>query len=1034
MQMGTPKLSGEMSWLYLLFLLCTSQYVGAEDLDVNVVISDANAAVNQQQIQSALPSDMNQVQTYSETINSAQAACPPGYYCIGDVAPFIPCPPGTYQPLYTANHLSQCLLCPAGQYCPQASAMPTPCPGGSYRSTPNATKPSDCATCPVGSYCPSNSTNFTQCPMGTYNSLTAQDSFFACVACPQGQYCPLGASTPTQCASGTYRGRTNGTQQGDCTTCPSGNYCPQGSVTPTNCSAGTYNNLTSQGSLFSCIACPSGQYCPLGASLPTPCAAGTYRIGTNGTQQANCTICPSGNYCPLAAVNPTNCSAGTYNPATGSSTFFSCLACPSGQYCPLAASNPTPCSAGTYRGGTNGTQQGNCTTCPSGNYCPPGSVTPTNCSAGTYNSLSNQSSSASCLLCQPGTYCAVASINPQSCAANTFSLVNAPTCSVCPAYSTSPIKSPNCTCDAGHTQTVVTTGGIPGAVSYTVVGVSSYAGLPGNPDTGAPYMTFLTINGYTNISVVKGQVLTLTLSPFEGMQSDLKLYYNVPYTQLDGNSQSAFVLNPADASYRIVTFANYFLNHQSNQNIAPYQFTSGVTGSGTGTLVFDTTNAAAGVYYLASNGVSFTDFGYYVLTIQVQAPSQVSITFPSFYNYFTAMATYGDILTVLKPVGQPSFSIYCDPNSDTVGNQEFLVYQGASSYTWDTSTLPTDVQCYWTNAFHNVFNYIIFRPRLPAVGSGSVSVLTCPNCSAGYRSSPGDVACSECGQGYYSAAVSETCTICPVGTKCNSTTTPEPIPCGLGAYQPSTGATFCIQCPLGAYCGSKTTANPVNCSAGTYAPAMGASACTACALGKYSLSVGSSLDCPACAANSYCASPTSIAVCPLNTQSPAGSASLLKCICMPGYQCTYTKRISLVITLTNVSQSAFQNNVNNVRTNLIKAIAKAANVSEAQVNVTSFSPHVPSGGRRLLTTGHSTHMGLHRHTMHHSGRMVVSKGVQMLTPASTQNKRQAASKNALMLDVFSEVHGAKRITNLNHHLAAHSVPLHTWREISQGKK
>jgi hypothetical protein len=152
---------------------------------------------------------------------------------------------------------------------------------------------------------------------------------------------------------------------------------------------------------------------------------------------------------------------------------------------------------------------------------------------------------------------------------------------------------------------------------------------------------------------------------------------------------------------------------------------------------------------------------------------------------------------------------------------------------------------------------------------------------------------------------------------------------------------------------------------------------------------------------------------------------------MPGFQCTYTKRISLVITLTNVNQSAFQNNVNNVRTNLIKAIATAANVSESQVNITSFSPHVSSGQQRRLLTVHS-HMELHHHTMHHhsyqSKSPTSSRGIQLLTPSSSLF-RKPLPKNAFMLDVFTDVHGSKRISNLHHHLAQHKVPSHAWREI-----
>ena len=121
--------------------------------------------------------------------------------------------------------------------------------------------------------------------------------------------------------------------------------------------------------------------------------------------------------------------------------------------------------------------------------------------------------------------------------------------------------------------------------------------------------------------------------------------------------------------------------------------------------------------------------------------------------------------------------------------------------------------------------------------------------------------------------------------------------------------------------------------------------------------------------------------------------------------------------------SDFQNNVNNVRTRLLQAIASAANVSIASVNITGFAPHaLPSGRRRLLTV--HTHMGMH-YDHHRPSHHTIARGVQMLTPS---RKRGAVSSRQL-LDVFSDVHGSKHISNLNHHLAAQRVPLHAWREL-----
>jgi hypothetical protein len=120
-----------------------------------------------------------------------------------------------------------------------------------------------------------------------------------------------------------------------------------------------------------------------------------------------------------------------------------------------------------------------------------------------------------------------------------------------------------------------------------------------------------------------------------------------------------------------------------------------------------------------------------------------------------------------------------------------------------------------------------------------------------------------------------------------------------------------------------------------------------------------------------------------------------------------------------VSLADFQNNTGNVRTNLLKAIAAAANVSVAQVNITGASVHTTLPARRLLgAQQHSHHKKWHHHHHHSPKEGVLSYGLQVLTPGA---------KKAPLLDVFSDVHGSRRLLNLDHHLAKHRVPLHAWR-------
>lgn len=42
--------------------------------------------------------------------------CPAGHYCLGGgVEGILPCPPGTYSPMFGLSQVEQCLICPAGE-------------------------------------------------------------------------------------------------------------------------------------------------------------------------------------------------------------------------------------------------------------------------------------------------------------------------------------------------------------------------------------------------------------------------------------------------------------------------------------------------------------------------------------------------------------------------------------------------------------------------------------------------------------------------------------------------------------------------------------------------------------------------------------------------------------------------------------------------------------------------------------------------------------------------------------------------------
>ena len=966
---------------------------------VNISIDGASSTMNQSQFQNALPSNVVLTQ-YQDVLVAVQASCFQGYYCPTDTTTPIPCPAGTYNslpniadpsgcltcpqgsfcpsasmlptscaagsymigigasqqsncvicpsgnycplgtitpnncsagtynPVLNSTSISSCLACPAGKYCPLATTTPSVCPAGNYRGTVGGTQQGDCTICPSGNYCPASSVNPINCSTGTYNPSTSGTAPASCLACPAGQYCPLATTSPSVCPAGSYRGTTGGVQQGDCTTCPSGNYCPASSVNPINCSAGTYESNTGGTAVASCLACPAGEYCPLATTTPSVCSAGSYRGATGGTQQGDCTTCPSGNYCPASSVSPTNCIAGTYNPSTSGTAPASCLACPAGKYCPLAATTPTVCSAGSYRGTTGGTQQGDCTTCPTGNYCPASSVNPINCSAGTYEPSTGGSAPSSCLSCPQADYCPVATTSPTQCSANTYSLGSASVCSSCPGYSTSAVASINCTCINGHYQSGSVTGGGSAGLSETMTGLDSYFTLSGY---GASKLSFVTFNGYANITVLQGTVITMASALYGASHFSMNIYSNL--ASIAASTISMYSLDPSFQGMYTIDFVPYT---NSISGCSSYLYTNGVTGSGTASLTWNTATVPPGMYYVmaTTGGLGTIRNAGYIL---VATPS------PATYNLPLALTTQprwilvalGDTVVFTQSSGLTNIYIDSEPNSDSAGTISNREATGVFPFTWSTSSASVSSQYIVSTDNGAMLFYIIIVPRPTSTAS---PYLTCPNCSTGTYSLAGNTACTNCGYGNYSAAVSSSCTTCPVGTMCNSITTPTPVNCGLGNYQGSTGQSSCMTCPQNQYCASPTTSTPITC--------------------------------------------------PTHTSSVAGSSSLLQCRCTQGFVCTYTKRITAVITL-NSTLYNFNNDVGGVKTALINAVATAAGVTASKVTINSAAQK--TGNRRLLELSGS-----------HS-----------------------------FIDVHTVIEGAERLRGLDLHLAKHSATLHkdhSWQE------
>lgn len=851
-----------------------------QQIEVGIGIEGAGVNLNETDFKRSLPGDVV-LNSYEDMLVLSIGSCPRGYYCPPDTTTAIPCPASTYNNETHADTIEDCLTCPVGQYCPLASLLPTACPAGTYRITEGAAHSSDCTVCPSGNFCPLQSVTPTNCSAGTFGSSASAESIDACLACPTGKFCPVATTTPTACAAGSFRATTGGTQQEDCD------------------------------------VCPLGQFCPLQTTTPSDCAAGSYRGSVGGTQQGDCTVCPSGNFCPIKSVDPTNCSVSTYNPSNGGQSAESCLACPLGEYCPLATTTPVSCAAGSYRGSTGAGAQSDCAVCPTGNYCPIKSINPTNCSAGTYNPTEGQTSSAACLSCPAGEYCPTATTTPSECAANTFAAATGKAvCDQCPVYSTSPIASTNCTCDAGHYHVVSSSGGVSAQAFPITLTKKNFAGSP---------IAYIGVSGSPGIVVTKGTVVTFNAANYRENNVNKLMYidlYNNLYKSVSFYQQKSDI-DPEWTGVQYVDVIPYSYQKAATQQSAML-YSVGVSGSWTQTLVWDTTNVPSNMYYLDSNIMSAAP-----TSVFVASPTPVTITYsPSYYGPSCVSTTItagcvGDTLVLKRPAGHsyytttPYQKIYvsCISSNDP-GNPPNVVEMAnsLSPLTWTIPVIDPTMECFVSygplTTADNFCPYskIVIYPRPSAIGAATAS-LTCANCSSGYRSDPGAEICTECGLGYYSSPVSQTCTACPVGTKCPTATTPAPVNCGVGLYQSQSGQATCLSCPVGQYCDLDATVTPTDCPAGTFRSTEGAASLddcavctpgsycpvksvdpTSCAAGSFQNETGgqSQDDCDACTVGNYCpvksVTPTN---CPSGThRGSTGAQSVSDCaICTTGHFC-----------------------------------------------------------------------------------------------------------------------------------------------------
>ena len=194
-------------------------------------------------------------------------------------------------------------------------------------------------------------------------------------------------------------------------------------------------------------------------------------------------------------------------------------------------------------------------------------------------------------------------------------------------------------------------------------------------------------------------------------------------------------------------------------------------------------------------------------------------------------------------------------------------------------------------------------------------------------------------------------------TSTNIISTTTATACAIGYYYNIT-LTKCMICPVGFFCpmGSMW---PIPCPQGTYIDvgegATSRDNCNQCVLGTYSAYEAQVVPCSPCPIDNVCVNPSMMVQCPQYTTSPQGSTSMIKCVCLAGYECSYKKQLVIRISVntTQTSISELQNNTALIEA-LRSSVAKASNVDPSRVIFKGFRlvPRLTTSitGRRLLAS------------------------------------------------------------------------------------
>ena len=784
--------------------------------------------------------------------------------------------------------------------------------------------------------------------------------------------------------------------------CPAGYYCPSTTSMPVACPAGTFRDIHGAESVDDCFACPQGHYCPAASTSVVACPAGTYRSAPGAGQPRDCIPCESGGYCPVASFAPASCPAGSFRSTPGAATLHECLFCPAGYHCAASSVDPAACPAGTFNRQQAAQVPTDCSVCPPGEYCPLASDEPVQCPAGTYLSSAGGERLENCTTCPVGHYCPEGSPAPVACNPGTFlGLVGAmqsQECTTCPVGTFCPVASAQpVACPAGTF--LDTTGGV------------------------QPEDCLACFEGHycpaSSAAAIECPAGTFRDTPSAAASADCAV---CPVGQYCERASVSPVGCPA-GTYRDVSGA-----------MMPRDCLVCPVGRYCPFITTTPTNCPAGTFRGETAGVDRASCescppGAYCVE-QSDAPVECPA---GTYRTAVEAGALSDCLTC--PAGQ-----YCPLGSASPENCPAGTYRtdSAAVALGDCTTCPAGSYCRMRSVVPVDCPAGSFRTLV-----GAAQQLDCLACPSGAYCPLRSVVSVTCPAGTFrrtqGAFQPEQCLPCPPGLYCPLGTV-DPFPCQAGSFRTAAGATSpaqCVDCPSGGYCPARSV-SPILCAAGFHRDSPRATHlgnCLLCLPGTYAVGVGRDSNCPVCPANHYCRTPTLKEACPTNTRAPSASFSILRCSCVPGFACTYYKRVRAISTL-NATLEDFNGDVGGVRTLFVRAVAAAANVTVDQVVINGVVSAAGGGaatqGRRLLSVPTSL-------AEQFSGLEDEQDAPEGLTEGPSEDRagwgvRRLLSVSSPGIRVFTSVTGALRLSHFENRLsrAANGLLLeHQWEPSHQ---